>query len=217
MKKLLFATLLASASIAANGADLKPYIEASAGYARLDSTDWKNLLDGTHGDDNNNLFTAASLETKSKSTWNAGLELGLKDIIIPNLRVAISDTYTHANRKLKGSLTTNAGTENVDDNGKSSMHLMLINAYYDFKTDSALTPFVGVGLGAAKSNAAEDAEFAWALHGGAKYSITSNIYAGVKASYFHVNELKPKDNDLGSIRWDDTDSYAVNATLGYEF
>ena len=92
---------------------------------------------------------------------------------------------------------------------------MMVNAYYDFKNDSSLTPFVGVGLGGWHNNSVKNTEFAWSLMAGAKYQVTSNIYVGAKASYFRLGGSSIPDS--GTLKTADSNAYVINASVGYEF
>lgn len=189
MKKLLLASLL-SALISVANAEVKPYIEGSVGWLDSNST------------------SSSTYKTKFDSDVNYGAEIGLKDIAGSGIR--LGGSITHVNRDYKA--YNNSGAQ--IDTGKDRSNIYLLNAYYDIKTGTALSPFIGVGLGMIDSNNAKDNEFAYALHGGAKYNINNNVYVGAKGSFYRTNGIKDKED---SLQYSDSNSYSINALLGYEF
>ena len=212
MKKILLVAALTALTTTAFAADLKPYIEGSLGWANSDDKDILNLLDGTH-EAGNTPITSGSLKSESNSTWNAGIEIGLKDVFMPGVRLAVSDLYMRPKGKLTG--TVNGSTSVSEDTGRSSVNIMMANAYYDFKTNSPITPFIGAGIGGYKVNTLAESGMAWSLMAGAKYALTNNIYVGAKATYMRLEGVKLEDGS--TLETDDSNGYAVNATVGYEF
>jgi opacity protein-like surface antigen len=212
MKKILLVAALTALTTTAFAADLKPYIEGSLGWTNSDDRDILNLLDTTH-DTNGTPITSGSLKSESNSTWNAGIEIGLKDVFMPGVRLAVSDLYMRPKGKLTG--TVNGTTSVSEDTGRSSVNIMMANAYYDFKTNSPITPFIGAGIGGYKVNTLAESGMAWSLMAGAKYALTNNVYVGAKATYMRLEGVKLADDS--TLETDDSNGYAVNATVGYEF
>jgi|GEM_PF-6736144 len=188
MKKLLLATLLASASITSNAADLKPYVEASIG--RMGFDDWT-------GADHPPL-TPQNWKTGVESDVTYGLEAGLKDVLIPGIRISVSDEYIH--------------TKIEADGAKAAAHIFTANAYYEFKNITEWTPYVGVGLGGYKFNVFNDTEFAASLKAGVNYSINQNTYAGIRATYYYLDSATGSNATIDKI-----DAYSVKAVVGLEF
>ena len=192
MKKILIATILSSIASFAY-ADVKPYIEGSVGYFDLDST------------------SSSATRVKTDSDVNYGLEFGFKNIADTGLR--LGGSYLYSEPKVKSyRVSTDALLEDL----KNKQKIYLFNAYYDFKNSSALTPFVGAGLGSHDWDTVSK-EFVYALHGGAKYNIVNNVYVGVKGSYFRTKSFTVEGASGSNEKFTDLDSFAVNATLGYEF
>jgi opacity protein-like surface antigen len=215
MKKILLAAVLTALTTTAFAADLKPYIEGSFGWSGSADKDILNLLDGSHTI-NNLTITGGSLKSKSDSTWNVGIELGLKDVFIPGVRLAVSDIYMRPKGQLAGSVSTASTSSSVnEDTGRSSVNVTTANAYYDFKTNSPITPFIGAGIGGYKVNQLSESGMAWSLMAGAKYSLTNNVYVGAKATYMRLEGVKLESGS--NLETDDSNAYALNATLGYEF
>ena len=216
MKKILLAAALTALTSTAFAADMKPYIEGSVGWADSADKDILNLLDGSHSTSSNLTITGGSLKSKSDSTWNAGIELGLKDVFIPGVRLAVSDIYMRPKGKLTGSIATASTASSVnEDAGRSSVNVASVNAYYDFKTNSPITPFIGAGIGGYKANTLSESGLAWSLMAGAKYALTNNVYVGAKATYMRLEGVKLENGS--TLESDDSNAYALNATLGYEF
>jgi opacity protein-like surface antigen len=218
MKKILLVSLVSAIfSPIVHAADLKPYVEGSIGYANVSDSNLENLLDGTHSTHGGEIITSGSIRSEQKATAAYGVEIGLKDLFIPNLRLALSETYMRPKSSLKGTFLTNAGTT-VDVNEAAqtqSVNIVMVNAYYDFKIDSPFTPYVGAGLGAYNSNANHQTEFAWSLMAGGKYHINDNVYVGAKATYYRLSGASIPDS--GTLSLSDTNAYTLNANLGYEF
>jgi opacity protein-like surface antigen len=232
MKKLLIAAVVATISSGALAADLKPYVEGSIGYYNLDDVDTKTY-GGTLTAGGYDFTGSGHLRVGYDNPIGGGLELGVKNIGIENLRIGAS--YQRAKFDMKsvhvqGTLNFNEiagsddGTFGVNENITSdmrslgvnldnSMSLYMLNAYYDVKNSSAFTPFVGFGAGMADIKNAKDNEFAWSASLGGKYNVTSNVYLGVKAAYTNVNGITDK---LG-IQYEDHKAYSGHALLGYEF
>lgn len=225
MKKLLTASLITglfTLSYSAHAAS--PYIEGQLGMANADSVD-TNTYNGTASG-----ITAvglrASLEYDNSATF--GVEFGFKDVIIPNLRIGASIqtlNFDLDSAEINGSITNGAttftGPVTVTSADLSSagltfdnrVNLFMVNTYYDFKTSTNFTPFVGFGIGLADIENAKDNEFAYSLNAGAKYNIDKNMYVGAKAVYTRVSG--PED-ELG-IKFNDIDVYSANLSIGYEF
>lgn len=112
--------------------------------------------------------------------------------------------------------TYNATSGVLTEDTKYKQKIYFLNAYYDFKNSSPLTPFIGAGVGKHDWEATSK-ETAYALHGGANYNINKNLYIGAKGSYFRTIESNADGVTGASERFSDMDSFAVNALLGYEF
>ena len=82
--------------------------------------------------------------------------------------------------------------------GETSVWSGMANAYYDFKTSSPFTPYVGAGLGFANVNVditvagvnanSEDTTFAYQLMGGVKYALTREIDLRMGYRYFALDD-----------------------------
>jgi opacity protein-like surface antigen len=201
-----------------------PYVEGQIGYAnasKVNTNTYSGTVDG---------ITATNLMGKLNydSSASFGAEIGIKDLLVPNLRVGASFTtmkFDLKNAVISGSLTDGVDTVSgslpisaadfatVGVSFDNRVNLYMANAYYDFKNDSKFTPFVGVGLGVADIKNAKDSEFTYSVNAGAKYNIDKNLYVGAKAAYTNING--PADQ-LG-LKYQNIELYTANLSLGYEF
>lgn len=226
MKKLFIAAAVAAISSGALAADLKPYIEGQLGWSNLDDVKTKTYSASFDGG-----TASGNIKTEYDSSISGGIELGIKNVAIENLRLGASyQTMKFDMEKVTGTATFAGTGQNYINNGTytgdittdirsagisldNRVNLYMVNAYYDIKNSSAFTPFVGFGIGMADVKNAKDNEFAWSASVGGKYNITPNVYLGLKASYVGVNGITDK---LG-IKYEDHDAYSGQALLGYEF
>ena len=88
-----------------------------------------------------------------------------------------------------------------------------LNAYYDFKTNRTFTPYVGVGLGQADIENANDKEVSQSLYLGGRHSVNDQMYVGLKGAYTMIDG--PTDK-LG-LSYDDITHKSVSLIVGYNF
>jgi len=191
MKKILLALALTALTTTAFAADLKPYIEGAVGWADAKDT------------------SSSTINTKFDSDVNYAAEIGLKDIAGTGIRLGGSFSQMEPDYK-----AINKTTGAVSEASSAKAKTYLLNAYYDFKTGTELTPFVGFGVGMQDTAGAKDNEFIYGFHGGAKYNLNNNVYVGAKGSFLRANGITDADN---GAKFSDHNQYSVNATLGYEF
>lgn len=198
MKKVLTATaVLAALAVSATAQAATPYVEGQLGYA--------NLGDVSSGD--------ISVSFDSSITY--GVEFGFKDVVVPNLRIGTSIStmkFDLNGAQQNGVNATPAQIAAAGDNFDIRANLYMVNAYYDFKTSTDFTPFVGFGVGVAdikldNNNSVNSTEFAYSVNAGAKYNIDKSLYVGAKAAYTRVSPQDVTDVSL----------YSVNLSVGYEF
>lgn len=223
MKKLFITAALVSAfSNLSFAADMKPYIEGQLGWSSADDVDTKTYSGTVSG-----IAYNGRVQVQTDSSLSGGVELGLSNVGADNFRLGAS--YNRAQYDMSkvlaiGSLayhgTTYAGSVDVTSalradgiSFDNSVNLYMLNAYYDFKTSSPFTPFVGASIGLADIEHAKDVEFAYGASAGAKYNFDKNLYLGVKGSFTRVNGAK---DELG-MDYEDIDIWSAHALLGYEF
>lgn len=106
----------------------------------------------------------------------------------------------------------------LDGSGTFSAINLMGNAYYDFKTNSPITPFIGAGLGYARIQVndfniagfglpdASDGAFAWQVMAGIGYAMTKEITLELAYRYFSAMNVVLDD--------DDTEYNSHNFTVG---
>ena len=146
-----------------------------------------------------------------------GLRLGLAftqfTADVDSITMTFSGTITDINT---GQTLTGSGSDTLSSGGlDQEVKLFGLNAYYDFDSGNAFTPFIGAGIGFADMDDADDKEFAFSVHAGGQYAFgDSGAYLGLKGSYYRINGPTAGNN---ALEFDDVDAFTVLATLGYKF
>jgi opacity protein-like surface antigen len=206
MKKVLLTAVLTALTTTAFADDLKPYIEGSLGYAKTDDARISFI------DDNG---TTANYRANYDNDINYGVEIGVKNLLHPNIRLGAQYIKYQFDQKSGINTLADGTTEADDELAKMKANVYLVNAYYDFNNATKLTPFVGLGMGTADVDGNKDNEFSWAAHLGGRYNFDDNLYLGLKGSYLRING--------GDVNCDsrcngaDGDIYSGNVSLGYQF
>lgn len=209
MKKILLAVALTAYTTTAFAADLKPYIEGSVGYSRPDDAKISFVDDDGNG----------SYRANYDNDVNYGLEIGASNVLNPNIRLGAQFIKYQFDQK-SGSTTFGDGTIEADDQSdfeKMKAKVYLLNAYYDFNNTSKITPFIGLGMGAADVDGAKNNEFSWATHLGGKYNFNDNLYLGLKGSYLRINGGDIECNTVTNCKAQDADVISGNVLLGLQF
>jgi outer membrane autotransporter protein len=114
------------------------------------------------------------------------------------------------------------------------VHTVFANFYYDFKTGTAFTPYVGAGLGVAWINqkvsstfrgwtAATDdvskttTNFAWNLGAGVGYALTDNVTVDLGYRYTNFGDGKKFSSTDGTINFQTKDIQSHEALLGLRY
>jgi hypothetical protein len=96
----------------------------------------------------------------------------------------------------------------------------MFNTYYDFYNKiTKITPYLGIGVGAANNNALTNSVFAGSLMAGANYTVYKNLYVGVKSVFYYIDQSSVNDEScqLGCNTLSSHASFAVNGVAGYQF
>lgn len=222
MKKIILATLatMYSASVFA----ATPYVEGNISYINPSDIKTKTY----NGTEDGITFSNVKAKMDYDSDVGYGVEVGLKDALVENLRIGFAFTTVKFDfDKASGSGTVTDGTDTINFSGSVNRSdvksvgldldrrtkLYMVNAYYDFKNSTPITPYVGVGIGMADIESTKDNELALSATLGAKYHINQNVYAGAKASYYNINGIK----DDANIKYKDVDAVALNLNVGFDF
>lgn len=124
--------------------------------------------------------------------------------------------------------TTGAFSSKID------IHTVFANFYYDIKTSTAFTPYVGAGLGVAWINQKvastftgwtptshdgnyDTTNFAWNVGAGVGYSVTDNVVLDLGYRYTSFGDAKKVDNGRISFRAKDLSGHSALLGLRYQF
>ena len=193
LSAFLFA--LSSNSLAAENA---PYIEGHAGGIIPRDAD----LDAGTG-------AAGELGAKEREAF--GGEIGIANVAGSGFRIAISGLTTtlHVDKLCVD------GAACVATSSKDSTQIYMGRVYYDFVSDSPLTPFVGFGAGFSDIAGDTGTDIAWSAAVGVNYSLTENIYLGLRGEYFYSYVKEPVNT--GAQELDGLDAWVGAIVLGLKF
>jgi opacity protein-like surface antigen len=221
---LTIASAMALAGNAAHANEPSFYVEGSLGQASVSDVKTESYSGTTEG----LIITNLQATVDYDSPTYLGFEIGvLKPISLP-IRVGFG--FTSFKLKLDSATITGSvgdGDTSTTFTGTATRSRVLgagldfdnrvkiysLNAYYDFETNSAFKPYIGVGLGMTDIENAKDNEFTSSVHLGLNYDIDKNVYLGAKYSRYFVSG--PQDG-LG-IKYKDVDAQAFGLTVGYRF
>ena len=189
-------------SFEASACDLKPYISAKINAASVSSkvkqTQTLYSFLGTYAED-------VYRDDINDTTWGFSLAAGIKKELEKG---AVRAEFEFTRFQPSSSYITLIGEQNKF---KTQIHSYMINGYYDFNTDSAFTPYVGGGIGYAKtkltaaSGFAVDrnrrvshTNFAWQLGGGIAYAVNDNVSVDVGYRYIDYGRFN-KTTGFASI------------------
>jgi hypothetical protein len=217
----LIIPLISSVSFFANadGLNLKPYMEGSVGWFKSNDVKVENILY------DQGPVTGSDITTSFASTGNYGVEFGLKDFLVSGLRVGISETYVSQGGKTSGTITSDISGTNVtrsenEKNPSTSTNYAMFNTYYDFYNKiTPITPYLGIGVGAANNSALTNSVFAGTLMAGANYTVYQNLYVGLKSVFYYVDQSTVNDEScaIGCNTLSTHAAFAVNGVVGYQF
>jgi opacity protein-like surface antigen len=202
------------------------YIEGQLGATVIENVDTATYSDTAGGVTYSNVSASIDFDT----AYTGAAEIGVGGFGVDNLRlglsvkhlkaklnaITISGTATDGTTTLTGPASFSRadldtiGAGSVFDN---TVRIFSVTGYYDFKNDSAFTPYLGAGIGLADIENAKDKEFALNLSAGVNYAITEKIYLGVRADYHRIEG----PTDKIGVNYDTIQAYSAMASVGYRF
>jgi len=213
MKKTLLASILFALPIVAQAAG--GYIEGQVGYTHIRDVDTETFTTVETGS------VSGSLEYDS--TIGYGLEIGIREFENNNvLRIGLAWTRFEAELD-SASINVTGGTElgpisgaasasdleSIGINLDSDVDVYSANIYYDFPVPMAFKPYVGLGVGVADIDNAQDTELALIGLIGGQYEISESVNLGIKYQYIDIDNFEYRLKNVGvSI---------ISATLGVNF
>ena len=201
MKKLLIAVSAVLLSFSSNvfAAENAPYIEGHVGGIMPRDI---NLDAGT---------AAQGGELRAKEREAFGGEIGIANVSGTGFRIAASalSSTLHIDEACADGLGCAAESD------KNSTQFYMGRVYYDFVSNSPLTPFVGFGVGISDIEDTSGEDLAWSAAIGVNYNITDNIYLGVRGEYLYTYIKEPIGGGAAEI--DGADVWAGAVVLGFKF
>jgi opacity protein-like surface antigen len=224
MKKVLIALVAAAVLPSAYAeTEKKGYLEFGVGKSSVDvsTQTYSGTALGV-------TLTNAKANYDYKDPTTYGFEVGVANFLGTPLRVGFGVTILDLEfEKASGSgtITTAAGTVTLSGSATAAdfrgiglsfdndVKVYLVNAYYDIKTEGAIKPYVGFGLGLTDIENAKDKETTLAVHAGLNYELQNNMYVGGKFSHYRISGA----TDTLGVQYDDTTVNYVGVTLGVRF
>ncbi|MDR0741701.1 MAG: outer membrane beta-barrel protein [Rickettsiales bacterium] len=211
MKKLVLTSLTAVLAVgAANAAT--PYASLKLGY--ISNLDPEYTSETTIGG------VQSSKGSKGFTGFTGSVAGGASFDVSKIVAVRGELEYSYANTKY--------ADEDSSEDIKVSEHLIMANAYADFKTGSDITPYVGLGIGYdfATSGLPTGLPFdetsldglAYGFSAGAAYAINQNLSLDLGVKY----TIKSLSGEEKVAAWNDTlkldvDTNALSVTLGARY
>ena len=241
MKKTLLLATVATVAFAmnANAGVLTPYVSAKLSAAKLDVNQSGRAIE-TGMNVGTEVTRSFQSYDDSKRVWGtsfaAGVSYGLEGGAIRtelewqrNTAARMNNTYAHYYGEGDGE----AGTSKT----KIKTHAYMLNAYYDFDTCTKFTPYVGAGIGLAKTKIARHGDtydgpfmggegtvkhtgIAWQIGAGIAYALNDNVSVDVGYRYIDYGKFKDSlvDEDWGIYRTSyETTANELYAGLRYSF
>lgn len=164
---------------------------------------------------------------------SALFEVGVGYQLPYNLRTDLTVGY-RPGFKVESRESTGALAVNADADVKS--WAVMANVYYDIPTGTAITPYVGAGLGVAVNtiddvtysigagriheNGHTKTRFAWSLQAGAAYAVTSNVKVDLGYRYIDLGSFETGGSStVGPVAKTEGDvrAHEVKIALRYAF
>jgi len=233
----LVATLALGTAFAADKGGI--YVGVKGGYEYKDHTS-SGLTDSAAAGVNQNATSWDKWTDKSGYTIGGAIGYNFAGMGLP-VRAEAEYLY-HDQFKYNANNATgnNAGPGTGVFSAKMNIHTLFANFYYDIKTGTAFTPYVGAGLGVAwidqkvsglmpstvaggSSWAATDdkstttTNFAWNVGAGVGYSMTDNIIVDLGYRYTDFGDGKKFSNAAGTLNFQVKDITAHEALVGLRY
>jgi opacity protein-like surface antigen len=187
MKKILF--LLVIILTSANAVEFSPYVSGKVGFGSVNSTDsvYHYAAGGAdnHGTDEDDSLVSFKLAGGlATDSFRTELEIGFSGENEFSVKAKANPKY---------------GTD-----VKTNVKTYFVNAYYDYKINDELIPYVGFGLGVANIknkysagveeyfyyDGTEDTNaFAFNISVGANYKVAKNVFIDVGYRYTNLGEV----------------------------
>ncbi len=197
------------------------YVTANGGLAVPSEVEGDSTIDGTIYD--------AKFPTDDTGFYSIGFGKEFND-----MRLELN--YQRATVETDSITVTSGGvgvTASISPDMKSDVSSFMFYGFKDFKNETKLTPYAGVGLGWATFDAKdqtvtlagtdyslrgkEETVFSYALKAGAAYEIAKNTSFYTEATYQYFSEFEVKESGYETVNYDANRFLAIGAGLRYRF
>ena len=190
MKKiLLMSAAVSMVAFSANALDLSPYVSAKAMLVDFDS----ELSAG-----------GQSIDIDDSNVFGGAIALGIKNTFCTGSAIRAEIEYTKTG---EGEVKSIEGVK-----FKPSAEAYMFNMYYDFNLDSKFTPYIGAGIGTAKtkyklkedgySESFSDRQFAWQAGVGIAYAATDHVSVDFGYRYADYGDFSKKFANNHKVKFD---------------
>ncbi len=178
--------------------------------------------------ENDSIFpsSTAALDFDPNGNYIAGLVLGAR--VAPQVRAEFELSYSSSD--VDGtSFETSGGTSSFNANGDLDATSFLINAWYEFETNSAWRPYVGGGIGYTSLDAQVDAAtgisrfddsdggFSYQIGFGATIPVGNSGEIDIGYRYRETPNLKLVSDSTTDIAFDEVDYKSQTLQIGYNY
>lgn len=192
------------------------YVEGSAGISFIEDVDGTFSFPGSsqgsrshHVGKGHGSLVGIPVSLSINDGANFGVEVGAANYADTGLRIGVA--FWFVNFEIESA--TALGITIPASALRTSNELVEVvegRLYYDIPLEGIVTPYVGVGLGAADYTG--DAAFIYSLIGGAQVDITDNVYLGARYTYSNT------DIDGGpGVTVDAIDVHSISGQIGIRF
>ncbi len=160
------------------------------------------------------------IDLKYDTSLTAGVEVGVADVGVPEIRVGLVYDYLRANFSsgvVVGTLNGAPGSfafnrsdlSSIGITLDNSVHVLTGNVTYDLPNWGALTPYLGGGAGAAFIEHA-GTELVLTGTAGVRVAINDYMYAGLRYRFYRISG----PTDTFGIRYEDISNHSVMVLFG---
>ncbi len=167
-----------------------------------------------------NTITSLSDEADLDAGWQASVAYGWEDVFVPGFRLEVEGLYT---------------SNDIDGTDATSVNTYggFVNAYFDFPTETAFKPYIGVGVGYGETQVdirdseADEAGMMYQAKAGVGYELSETTTLDVGYRYLNATDAEfdfdsadddlTTDDDLLLNGEVDTEIHAITVGMRWKF
>ncbi len=201
------------------------YVGIKGGYEYMDHT--------KGGVSTTNAQNATNESWSDKNGYTVGGAVGY-NFAGMGLPVRAEAEYLYHNQFKYNAVNGTAAGSTGEFTSKIDIHTVFANFYYDIKTNTAFTPYVGAGLGVAwiKQKVSstftgwttgtddgnyDSTNFAWNVGAGVGYALSDNVVLDLGYRYTNFGDAKSVSNAANSVNFHAKDLNSHEALLGLRY